>query len=159
MIEILLVGLLLSQSGHTGCDRGPASRALDFWIGRWRVETEAGREVGQSEVTPLAGGCAVLEHFRGADGEGASLATYNVSLQRWERLFTNTAGLLVRLEGAQLPDGVRFRGTAFRPDGSREEMRSMLVLEGDGRVRQTVELSSDGGWTWRRLGVALYVRR
>lgn len=163
MIEILLFGLLLSQSIPPSCDRGPAARALDFWIGDWRVQNEAGREVGRSEVTYVAGGCAVLERFRGVDGEGASLATYSVSLQRWERLFTNTGGLLVRQEGTPVSGGVRFLGTAFRPDGTREQMRTTFLREtvlpeNPGRVRQTVELSSDGGRTWRRLGVALYVR-
>ena len=59
-----------------------------------------------------------------------------------------------------LPGGaIRFQGTIPLPDGRSYLDRTTLTPERDGRVRQVIEISVDGGATWEVRFDAMYVPR
>jgi len=155
----LLLSLALLQGGPHGCNRGPGARAFDFWVGSWIVQTPEGKRVGQSQISHGLEGCALVERFRGADGEGTSLSTYSSGSRRWEMLFANTSGLVVHQQGVPVAGGLRFTGTGIRTDGTRQGMRTTFTALADSGVRQVLELSDDGGASWHEVGVAIYLRR
>ncbi|MGH9896229.1 MAG: hypothetical protein ACREA0_30395, partial [bacterium] len=60
---------------------------------------------------------------------------------------------------AYLPDGgVRFQGELRQPDGRIVLDRTTLVPRSGGDVRQLIEVSSDGGSSWRPTFDARYRR-
>jgi hypothetical protein len=46
--------------------RGPEHRQFDFWIGTWEVRSGDGTLQGHNEIRSVAGGCGLLERWRGA---------------------------------------------------------------------------------------------
>lgn len=81
----------------TGPCRDPAYRQFDFWIGDWNVANRQRRPQGTEwgitgqatdRVYPVAGGCGIVEHWRGtaSPGEvlGYSLRAWNPDKQKWD---------------------------------------------------------------------------
>ncbi|MGD8277921.1 MAG: hypothetical protein PVH00_07835, partial [Gemmatimonadota bacterium] len=66
---------------------------------------------------------------------------------------TKQKALVARLEDG----GVRFQGTITAADGRRWLDRTTLTPLPDRRVRQHIEISTDGGATWRTTFDAFYV--
>jgi hypothetical protein len=66
-------------------------------------------------------------------------------------------------EKAQVEDApagsVRFRGEIPLRDGRKLLDQTTLTPLPDGRVRQVIEQSNDGGKTWRTVYDAIYVRK
>jgi hypothetical protein len=55
--------------------------------------------------------------------------------------------------------GVRFQGEILHKSGGSHLDRTTLIPIGGGRVRQTIEISRDGGKTWETIYDAEYRRR
>lgn len=143
---------------------GPEYRQFDFWLGRWEVRNPEGEVVGHNEIRRVAGGCGLLETWRGAGGgTGTSLNTYDADRDRWTQRWVGT-GATLWLEGGieEDSDGRRrmvLAGTRPRstPGGPVLDRIAWTALP-DGRVRQVWETSSDGGETWEEAFVGLYSR-
>lgn len=138
----------------------PDSRRFDFWLGRWTVRDTAGAEVGRSEITAVSGGCAILERWSGGDGvDGTSLNVYEPASGRWTQLWVGGGGLILHLTGGWR-DGAMVLSDRRRTAAGKEvrDRIRWTPLEG-GRVRQTWEVSADGGATWRTAFDGLYVPR
>ena len=143
------------DSVDTRCS-APQRRQFDFWIGRWTVTDTSGATVGHSEITRVADGCGILEHWQGADGSsGSSLNTYDPQAGHWSQFWVGGGGLVLRLEGG-------LRGRAMVLSGHRRSRRGPLedritwTPAGDGTVRQVWEISVDGGSSWRTVFDGLY---
>lgn len=138
--------------------RGPEHREFDFWIGRWEVRAADGTFLGRNDIQPTAGGCGILEHWRGAQGgRGISVNTYDADLGLWTQRWVGD-GATLWLEGG-LEDGqMVLRGTAPRatPRGDVLDRIAWSPLP-DGRVRQVWETSPDGGRSWRQIFEGFYV--
>src|SRR5262245_53654835 len=145
-----------TASVATGACAGARSSALDFWLGPWRVVDAAGTELGTNKIEKLLKGCAVMEHWRGADGsEGKGLFYLDANTQIWHQLWvtddTHAVGgikekTLVSEPGAS---AVRFQGTLLTPANVVLLDRTTLAPLPDGRVRQTIEISRNGGQDWK----------
>jgi hypothetical protein len=163
-----------AQDAPTGQDpivercQAPEHRQFDFWLGRWEVRNPDGDVVGHNEIARVAGGCGLLERWRGARGStGVSVNAYDPDLGRWTQRWVGDGatlwlegGLEEGLERPQGPEGPRpmvLSGTAPRatPRGQVLDRISWTPLP-DGRVRQVWEVSDDGGATWREIFVGLY---
>lgn len=126
----------------------PGHRAFDFWVGEWEVITPQGQVAGTNAIESILGGCALLENWTGSSGgAGKSWNYFNPATGRWRQLWVSTIGDIIDYEGEFRDGAMRFAGTSYH--GKRRVLSRMTFtpLE-DGRVRQLIEHSGDGGKTW-----------
>jgi hypothetical protein len=156
--------LLASTSAAAGCGDEPRLRALDFWIGRWTVSWY-GEFVGHNVIEKALDGCAVTERWLDFRGRAAfSLFWYDRNEDRWKQVFLTDRALEVgatkeKAESTLLttPHRVRFQGSyPGRENGTIIDDRTTLTLEAPGRVRQLIEISTDGGKTWHTTFNGVY---
>ena len=134
---------------------------LDFWLGDWDVHWR-GEKVGTNRIQKVLSGCAVVEEWRDVrGGEGRSLFYFHPVHRVWKQVWVTDRGPMKekRLVGRYPGGGVRFQGELPRPDGEVVLDRTTLTPQPDGRVRQVIEQSTDGGSTWTVGFDAVYVRR
>lgn len=137
--------------------RGPEHRQFDFWLGAWEVRGADGRVQGHNEIRSVARGCALFEHWRGAGGgRGVSVNTYDAASGRWTQRWVGD-GATLWLEGGIEDGRMVLRGTAPR-ETPRGDVLDRLTWEPlpDGRVRQSWEVSADGGSTWLNMFEGFY---
>ena len=140
------------------CGDDPRHRQLDFWLGEWRVVGEDERPLGTSRVTRRHGGCAVAEEWTSARPgvSGESLNYVDPSDGRWRQVWVGSGGFVIEYQ-AELRDGaMHFQGRAAAPDGTVRLSRMVLEPIAEGRVRQRIDGSEDGGVTWTRDFEGLY---
>ncbi|MGN6147429.1 MAG: hypothetical protein ACTHPD_02715 [Rhizomicrobium sp.] len=163
-IALLLPNLAIAEPAQT-CRDGTNAKALDFWIGDWRVtDAKDGSFQGKDRVERVLDGCAVIENWTGADAndQGKSLFSYDARAHRWDQVWVtlNTAqpgGLKHKTLIAITPEGgTRFQGNLDLPDGRVVMDRTTLTPMPDRRVHQVIEISKDGGTTWIANFDALY---
>lgn len=160
---VLLTGTALAQPQPPACRDDPHYRALDFWVGEWRVATAEGEVQGHNRIERVLDGCAVMEHWSDvAGGSGKSL--FYVIGGQWRQVWVTPyarvpGGVKEKHEVARFDDGgIRFRGTITRPDGSTYLDRTTLRPLNDGRVHQLIEVSDDDGANWQPSFDAFYER-
>lgn len=134
------------------CARDSLYRRFDFWVGRWRVTTAGGTEVGTSRVDVVSGGCAILENWRSARGaEGKSLNTYDAARGQWRQFWVGQAGGLTDFARSEW-DGkaLVFYADVAASNGQPAVLYrlSFTPLDTD-VVRQLGEVSKDAGKTWQ----------
>jgi hypothetical protein len=148
------------------CRASPQGKALDFWVGDWNVIAVAGgAKQGDSRIERVLDGCAILEHWHGATpgDNGKSLFAFNAGTTLWDQVWVTSdtsrpGGLKNKHEVATWPDGaIRFQGTIFVRPGAVVLDRTTLTPLPDGRVRQTIEWSKDGGTNWSVSFDAYYI--
>lgn len=146
-----------------GCAAAPGYDALDFWVGEWSVQVD-GAQVGRNRIAPILGGCALVEEWVDASGgEGRSLFYRIPALGEWRQVWVTPSALqpggVKEKREVEAPDAtsVRFQGSIpLANGGSYLDRTTLTPLEG-GRVRQHIEISTDGGTTWRTTFDAVYV--
>jgi hypothetical protein len=140
----------------------PAYHLLDFWLGDWEVQTnDTHQRDGHDTVERVLQGAAIVERWSDADGsEGRSWFYYQRAEKRWKQVWVTDGGGVKEKEMlAPLANGaVRFRGKATRPDGKQVLDQTTLTPQTGGTVRQVIEVSRDGGATWKSVYDATYRR-
>jgi len=117
----------------------PEYRALDFWIGRWRVETVEGQPVGRNDIELTLSGCALLEHWRGYSPQtgreqaGLGMHRYDAASKTWRQSWMMDTGTGYELIGRVHESGVVYER---RDADGKLAGRTTLTLLPDGRVRQ-----------------------
>jgi len=161
-----LADTLPAPSG-TPCRSGRWSTALDFWVGDWKVVNASdGSLAGTNLVERMLDGCAVMENWHGVDkgDDGKSLFTYDARRHTWDQVWvtqdTSRAGglkhkTMIALNYAGVPV---FQGKIVSAKGTILD-RTSLTPYTDGRVRQKIEWSKDGGKTWKTVFDAFYIRK
>jgi hypothetical protein len=160
-LAMVLLGL---GDGHAqssldpGC-AAPEHRQFDFWEGAWTVTDSAGTVLGTNDVTRIAGGCGLQEHWRGVrGGEGMSLNVWQPSLERWTQFWVGTGAVLFLTGGVDEEGRIVLQGERQMPEGPVLDRIIWTPLP-EGEVRQQWETSADGGLTWQRTFTGLYRRR
>lgn len=151
----------IAETPPRGCD-APEQRQFDFWIGHWDVFGADGKAAGENLIEPIAGGCALLESWRGAGGfSGKSLNSWDRHARRWRQHWVDSGGGLLRLEGAL--EGHRMvlagQGPHPRQPDTTVHDRITWTPSDDGSVRQHWERSEDGGRSWKTVFDGRYVKR
>lgn len=121
-------------------------RGLDFWIGRWRVETPKGELAGNSHVEVALGGCVQ---------NGLGVHRYDAATQRWRQAWVDetpsTADSIGRQEGERIVyESLAGAGGARR--------RMTIAPIGDGRVEQRGERWDATAGTWQTTFHLVYQR-
>ena len=163
----LAILLLLADPPATAdCAGEPRLHALDFWLGRWLVSWE-GEFVGHNVIEKTLDGCAVTERWLDVRGRAAfSLFWFDPGEDRWKQVFLTDHALDVgatkekaEVTSLTTPTRIRFQGRyPGHADGSLIEDRTTLTLEKPEHVRQLIEISTDGGETWKAVFDGKYIR-
>jgi hypothetical protein len=140
-------------------------KQLDFWVGDWEVASPTGEKQGTNHIEKVLGGCAIIENWRDVEGhEGKSLFYFEPNSKQWKQVWTTDQGAIkekVMLRGFA-GKGMQFQGELKRKDGRGTYLdRTTLIPLTDGRVRQVIEISFDGGKSWdpKHAWTGIYVRR
>lgn len=124
-------------------------RQFDFWVGTWDVTNADGRRVGTNTIRKIQGDCVLQENWTGASGgTGTSFNFYDPSTGRWHQVWVDSSGHHARFEGGYHDGAMRFEGTWVTSDGTTSRMIMTFTPLEDGRVRQLIEQSTDGGQTY-----------
>ena len=136
---------------------GADYRAFDFWLGAWNVGSD-GHFAGTNDVTVAYGGCALREHWQGADGgKGTSLNGYDRQSRQWYQLWIDDRGSVVRLTGGL--QGESMVMTSDAPDADGRSHRVTWTPLSPDRVRQHWESRPADEPEWRTLFDGIYQRR
>lgn len=158
-----LVALWLPASAQEprrpSCDQAEY-RQFDFWLGEWDVLNPEGHKAGTNRIERMLNGCALLENWTSSrGGTGKSLNFYNPASKHWEQAWVADNGWIAKYEGEYQDGAMRFEGESVQRDGSSVRSRMTVTPLEDGRVRQLIEQSKDGGTTWSVGFDGTYVRR
>lgn len=137
--------------------RGLEHREFDFWVGTWEVRSAEGELLGHNEIRRVAGGCGLLENWRGAGGgEGMSINAYDSERKTWTQRWVG-AGATLWLEGTLQEGQMVLAGKTPRrtPRGEVLDRITWAPLP-DGRLRQVWEVSADAGESWRPIFEGFY---
>ncbi len=153
---------LVAQQAPPACADDSLFATLDFWVGEWTVWVGT-TQVGTNHIAKILHGCAITEEWHSATGgEGRSLFYVPPNARYWQQVWVTGSALgsggtkEKRQLTEALPDGaIRFQGLIRH--GEREWLdRTTLTPTPDGTVRQLIEISVDGGATWRPTFDAVY---
>lgn len=160
--------LVLTPHAATGQEAGPDAvivercgtdvhRDFDFWLGKWIVRDAEGKIVGENEIVRIAGGCGLLESWRGSSGgRGTSINTYDLSRRAWTQRWVGS-GSTLWLEGAMRNGRMVLASTALRPTNDGEVLdRITWTPLPDGRISQVWEVSRDDGESWTPIFQGFY---
>lgn len=150
------------QAPPQPCAEVEGFQLLDFWVGEWTVHV-GDQQVGTNRIEKVLDGCAVTEDWTDArGGRGRSLFYFVPALEEWRQVWvtaraTAPGGVKEKRLVEHLEDGsVRFQGEVPHADGTSHLDRTTLTPLTGGRVRQLIEVSGDGGATWRATFDAEY---
>jgi hypothetical protein len=155
LIAVLLLTAAAPALAQSRACAGPEHRQFDFWIGDWAVTNPAGKHAGDNTINPVAGGCALNEHWRGAKGgEGHSYSAYDSIRKVWHQTWVDRDGLVLQLDGG-LQDGKMVLAGLTGKTLNRVSWEPRK----DGSVRQLWESSEDQGKTWKIQFDGLYRKK
>lgn len=155
---------VLAASGSETAAAAPcedaAYRSLDFWLGRWRVETPNGTLAGNSHIESALSGCVVLEHWTGlylTTGqvqEGLGVHRYDAATRRWRQAWTDDTGAVQDSVG----DAENGRVVYAESDAAGTRARMTLMRLPDDRVEQKGERWDDAAQAWQTTFHLVYLR-
>jgi hypothetical protein len=142
------------------CANDAINHQLDFWSGEWEVYDAHGTRQGSSHVDPSLDGCLLVENWQGAlGGSGKSFNTYNPGTHKWQQFWVSSGGGVTLYDGEFKDGAMHFTGTQNSRTGNPTPARLTFTALPDGRVRQTGEVSADGGANWTVAYDLYYVRK
>jgi tetratricopeptide (TPR) repeat protein len=146
-----------AQKNQHPCRNQPEYRQLDFWLGEWDVE-QGGQRIARSSIQLIVDECVVFENFEAPGYVGKSLSAWDSGEKRWEQDYTDSSGGS-RFWTGNLADGKMVMLMDFDRNGTKVMNRMTYSKEGPDRVRQFIEISTDGGKSWSSSFDGMYVRR
>jgi len=156
----------LTPEGDTmrACADDSTFALLDFWVGSWNVYVGS-QLAGTDHVEKVLDGCAITESWTAANGgTGHSLFYVHPADRRWRQVWVTAralapGGVKEKTQLDPLPGGaIRFQGEIRDTTGRAWLDRTTLMPNPDGTVHQVIEMSTDGGTTWRATFDAVYRR-
>ena len=144
------------------CRTTPEFRQLDFWIGTWDVvHPERGDTLGVNVIEPMLNDCALMENWTSArGGTGKSLNFYDPQRRTWRQVWVDAYGSVLDYRNGEFrDDAMHFTGITLSPAGDTTLQKLIFERVAADTVRQIFESSTDGGTTWSRDWVGIYLRR
>jgi hypothetical protein len=135
-------------------------RQFDFWLGDWNVTDPKGDVAGTNRITLEMDGCVLHEHWVGSKGGvGESFNIYDGATKQWHQTWVDNGGTLLSLNGGLVDGRMVLSGPGQGPKGEAITNRIAWEKLADGRVRQTWDVSSDGGKTWTNSFDGFYAKK
>jgi ketosteroid isomerase-like protein len=156
----MLIALLLTvQTLQVAPCTSPAHRAFDFWIGDWDVfDAGASQPTAHVEVESILGGCVLRERYEDGTGlRGESFSSYDPSHGDWQQTWVTNRGQLLVIRGKPHGRELVFSGAVKTVSGE-DLVRATWAPVGEA-VRETADMSSDGGRTWKRWFDLTFLKR
>lgn len=157
-------GVALAQSDVSPCGNREEMHLLDFWVGNWNVYS-GDQIIGTNRIEKVLSGCAILEHWKSAGGgEGKSLFYYYPAEERWKQVWVTEnsfqRGGVKEKSHVEMPDNgvIRFQGTIVTAGGNEYLDRTTLIPFDVEEVEQVIEISVDGGESWKEMFRGVYRR-
>src|SRR6185437_11100501 len=99
-IAFTIVVLLMSSAPRAfgapekgRCASQPESRALDFWVGEWKITVSNENVNAVSKVSLQLDDCVVVEQWNGGDGHsGENMFGYSADDKSWHGMFADSVG-------------------------------------------------------------------
>lgn len=136
----------------------PEQKQLDFWIGTWDVYVRNGKKIGENKLESMEMGRVIRESWTDATGgTGQSINFYNPVTKKMKQVWVDPTGNVLEMEGVFERGALRFEGTMTPIAGPASKHKTTLTPLPDGRVRQFIQTSSDGGQTFVAGFDAIYV--
>ena len=150
----------------------PSARAVDHDVGGVVHLAREGDGVGDpcdgdddnDGIADTSDNCALIERWASVDGGvGVSLFSFDARRGRWDQVWvtsdtSRTGGLKRKSQIEPVGGGVRFQGELISDSGAPYLDRTTLTPLADGRVLQRIEISTDGGKSWRAAFEGYYQR-
>lgn len=143
------------------CVASPEAHQFDYWLGDWDVSV-GGIRAGQSHVEKILNDCVVFENWTGAGGYvGKSFNLFDPQRRRWQQTWVDGVGGLTEYHGEWRDGALRYEAKGTVPAGQKEPVDQTMVFFklDDGRVRQLIQQTADGGKTWSVVFDGIYTRR
>lgn len=154
--------VLLGQQTTSSCNERQEFHLLDFWVGSWEVYS-GDQKVGANTIEKVLGGCAIIENWRSAGGgTGKSLFYYYPKEERWKQVWVtgnpfSNGGVKEKAHVETLENGgTRFQGVVISSNGTEYLDRTTLNPLDNGDVEQVIEISTDGGQSWKEMFRGIY---
>ncbi len=137
---------------------------MDFFVGDWeQFDSEsAGEVLDHLTITrPLDGSLALLTTSRNVGGgQWTGLIWPDSDERLWRWTSADGTGTTQAFVGRRTDiGGMLFEGRDFSPAGPNAHARLMYTPGNDGRVLEKVDVSTDGGKTWRTHHEAWYTKK
>jgi hypothetical protein len=130
----------------------PEHRQFDFWVGAWDVyRTGSDEIVARSLIEKLYGDCAIRESWSPFSlNAGGSLSNYVPREHGWRQTWLDSYNARVEFAGGLEDDRMVLTGLWRDAGGPGKDQltRMRWWKEAGGTVRQTGEISVDGGKSW-----------
>lgn len=140
------------------CRHEPRYRDFDFWIGSWDVYGPGGRKAGTNTITRASEGCMLYESWTNASGsDGHSINYVHPRTGEWFQVWMGADGSLISGRGGLKDGAMRFVGEHVLKNGESRAFRMTFTPQDDKSVRQFLEESTDGGYTWSVWFDGLYL--
>jgi len=148
------------ETAQFPCKHDAKNREFDFWIGDWDVVDAKGNRLGQSHVELMLGDCVLLENWSSSLGSsGKSFNLWDAGRKRWKQTWVDDSGGFHDYTGDFTGGAMRFDGITFGPNGQETKLRMTFTPLAEGKVRQLMEQSTDGGKTWSVAFDGIYVKK
>jgi len=142
------------------CVYDPVHWQFDFWVGEWDVFTAQGQNAGTNSIQKTENGCLILENWTSTlSGTGKSMNYYDPSIGKWRQNWVDSHGGMSSFDGEFRDGAMHFQGENINREGNKESSRMTFTPLPNGRVRQLIEQSKDGGKTWSVYFDGVYVRK
>lgn len=150
----------LEQRQHP-CKYQPEYRQFDFWIGEWDVQTPNGQTFARSSIQLIIDQCVIFENYEHASlgYAGKSFSAYNAVSKQWTQRWIDNTGAINDYVAEFVNGEMRFHREGTSPTGVKTLNKMTFFNLGPDKVRQLLEVSTDGGKTWTAGYDGIYVRR
>jgi hypothetical protein len=140
------------------CHYDAQHQAFDFWVGVWDVFNPAGQQVGTNTIEKILDGCVLLEHWTSrAASTGKSFNYIDKADGKWRQLWVDSSGNNTLYVGTFRDGSLVYETTNMAPGPP--HLRMTFTPLPDGRVRQFIEQTTDGGQTWTVFFDGYYARK